>query len=158
MHCIRIKHTGVHVWTSFLIPDTVQYRALINTVTNFRFPQKTGILTSWATISFRNNSVPCSHSVLRVKRRELAQNRYSDWLRAGRPRGRSSSPKGGKNFRFSTSSRLVLGSTQPPIQRVPGALSPGVERPGREDHSPPSTAEIEQIWLYTSTSPYVFMA
>jgi hypothetical protein len=37
---------------------------------------------------------------------------------------------------FSTSSRPALGSTQPPIQWVPGALFPGVKRPGREaDHS-----------------------
>jgi hypothetical protein len=35
----------------------------------------------------------------------------------------------------STSSRPALGSTQPPIQWVTGALSPGVKRPGREaDH------------------------
>jgi hypothetical protein len=32
-----------------------------------------------------------------------------------------------------------------PIQRVPGALSLGVKRPGREtDHSPPSSAEIKK--------------
>jgi hypothetical protein len=51
--------------------------------------------------------------------------RYSDWLRAGRPRDRSSSPGRVKNFLFSTSSRPALGSTQLPIQWVPGALSPG---------------------------------
>jgi hypothetical protein len=53
------------------------------------------------------------------------RSRYSDWLRDGRPRGRSSSPGGSKNFYFSMSSRLALGPTQPPIQWVPGALSPG---------------------------------
>jgi hypothetical protein len=52
--------------------------------------------------------------------------RYSDWLPAGRPRrGRSSSPGRVKNFLFSKSSRPALGSTQPPIQWVPGALAPG---------------------------------
>jgi len=42
--------------------------------------------------------------------------------------------------------------TQPPIQWVTGALSPGVKRPDREaDHSPPSTAEVKNAWSYTST-------
>jgi hypothetical protein len=36
-----------------------------------------------------------------------------DWLRAGRQRGRSSSPGRVKNFFFSTSSRPPLGPTQP---------------------------------------------
>jgi hypothetical protein len=39
----------------------------------------------------------------------------------------------------------ALGPTQPPVQWVPGVLSPGVKaRPGRDaDHSPPSSAEVE---------------
>jgi hypothetical protein len=45
------------------------------------------------------------------------------------------------------------------IQWVPGALSSGVKRSGREaDHSPPTSAEIKKMWIYTSTTPYVFMA
>jgi hypothetical protein len=40
-----------------------------------------------------------------------------------------------------------------------GGFFPGVKRPGREaDHSPPATAEIKKIWIYTSTPPYAFMA
>jgi hypothetical protein len=36
---------------------------------------------------------------------------------------------------------------------------PAVKRPGREaDNSPPSSAEIENAWNYTSTPPYVFTA
>jgi hypothetical protein len=54
----------------------------------------------------------------------------SDWLRAGRTRGRSSSTGRVKNFLFSTSSRPALGSTQPPIKWVPGTLSLGVKRQG----------------------------
>jgi hypothetical protein len=50
--------------------------------------------------------------------------RCNDLLRAERPRGRSSSPGMVKNFHFSMSSRPVLGTTQPPIQWVPGPLSP----------------------------------
>jgi hypothetical protein len=70
---------------------------------------------------------------------------YSDWLRAGRPRGRNSSPGGVKNFLFYTSSRPALGSTHPPIQWVPGTLSPGINLPGREaDQSPPTSAEVKK--------------
>jgi hypothetical protein len=53
---------------------------------------------------------------------------------------------------------MALGPTQPPIQWVPGALSLGVKRRGREaDHSPPSSAEVKNAWSYTSTPQYVFM-
>jgi hypothetical protein len=52
--------------------------------------------------------------------------RYSDWLRARRPRGRISSPSGVKNFLYSTSSRPALGSTQPPIRWVSGTYFPGL--------------------------------
>jgi hypothetical protein len=59
---------------------------------------------------------------------------------------------GGENFHFSVSSRPALGSTQPPIQWVPGALSPRVKWPGSEaDHSPPTIAEVSKTWVYTST-------
>jgi len=50
-------------------------------------------------------------------------------------------------------------STQPRIQWLPGLLTSGVKRPGREaDHSPPSSAEIKIEWSYISTPLYVFMA
>jgi hypothetical protein len=40
-----------------------------------------------------------------------------------------------------------------------GGSFPGVKRPGREaDHSPPTSAEVKKIWIYTPTPPYVFMA
>jgi hypothetical protein len=87
-----------------------------------------------------------------------SQNEPSYWLRARRPRGRSSSTDKRKNFHFSMSSRPALGPTQPPIQWAPGALSPGVKRPGREaDRSPPTSAEVKKTWVYTSTPPYAFM-
>jgi hypothetical protein len=55
-------------------------------------------------------------------------------------------PVGVKNFHFSKSSRPALGSTQPPIQWVPG-----VKRPRREaDHSPPTSAQVKKMWIYTS--------
>jgi hypothetical protein len=84
--------------------------------------------------------------------------RYRDWLWAVRPRGWSSSLGRGKIFLFSTSSRPVLGPTQPPIQWVLGALSLGVKRLGCEaDHSVPTSAEVKNTWIYTSTPPYTFM-
>jgi hypothetical protein len=53
---------------------------------------------------------------------------------------------------FLRMSRPVLVPTQPPIQWVPGAISPGIKRPGREaDHSPLTSAEVKEIWIYTST-------
>jgi hypothetical protein len=50
------------------------------------------------------------------------------------------------NFLFSMSSRPALGSTQLPIQWVPGPFSMGVKLPGREDdHSPPTSAEVKKM-------------
>jgi hypothetical protein len=47
-----------------------------------------------------------------------------------------------------------MGSTQPSIQWVPGALSLGVKRPWREaDHSSPSSTEVKNEWSYKSTPP-----
>jgi hypothetical protein len=41
----------------------------------------------------------------------------------------------------------------------PNLLSNGYQRPGREaDHSPPTSAEVKKIWIYTSIPPYAFMA
>jgi hypothetical protein len=60
-------------------------------------------------------------------------------------------------FLFITTSRPALGPTQP-VQWVPGALSLGVKRPGREDHSPPSSAEVKNARSYTFTPQYTFMA
>jgi hypothetical protein len=48
-------------------------------------------------------------------------------------------------FLFTTASRTALGPTQPPIQWVPGALSLGAKRSGREaHHPPPSSAEVKE--------------
>jgi hypothetical protein len=56
-------------------------------------------------------------------------------------------------------SRPALEPTQPSIQLAPGALSPGIKRQRREaDYSPPTSAEVKEMWIYTSTPPYTFMA
>jgi hypothetical protein len=53
----------------------------------------------------------------------------------------------------------VWGTKVPPIQWVPGDLSPEVKRLGCvADHSPPTSAEVKETWIYTSTAPYIFMA
>jgi hypothetical protein len=53
---------------------------------------------------------------------------------------------------LSTSSGPVLGPAQPYDQRVPGALSLGIMRPGRgADHSLPTNAEVKHSWIHTLT-------
>jgi hypothetical protein len=54
------------------------------------------------------------------------------------------SRQGQRIFPLSSVSRPALGLSEPPVQWIPGVLSPGVKaRPGRDaDHSPPSSAEV----------------
>jgi hypothetical protein len=60
--------------------------------------------------------------------------------------------------KFSKFRACVFLTTQTRIQCVPGLLSTGIKRPGREaNHSPPSSAEVKNAWGHTSTSPYAFM-
>jgi len=62
-------------------------------------------------------------------------------------------------FLFTTASRMVLETTQPPIQWLIGALTLGVKWPGCEaDHSPLPSAKVKNAWSYTSTPLYVFIA
>jgi hypothetical protein len=64
----------------------------------------------------------------------------------------------GKLHRFFVVPTVYSQPTQPPIQWVPGALSPGVNRPGREtDHSHLCSALVNNVWSYTSSPPYVFV-
>jgi hypothetical protein len=50
--------------------------------------------------------------------------------------------------------RPALGHTQPPIEWVPEALSPGVKQQGHETgHSLPISSEVKEMWIYTSTPP-----
>jgi hypothetical protein len=63
-------------------------------------------------------------------------------------------------YLFTTTFRPSLGPTQPPIQWIPGVLSLVVkwlvECEG--DHSPPSSAQVKNMWSYTSTPQYIFKA
>jgi hypothetical protein len=58
------------------------------------------------------------------------------WLHSGNCFTGVRFPAAKKIFLLAHTSRPALGPTQPPIQWEPGALTPGVKRPGREaDHS-----------------------
>jgi hypothetical protein len=52
-------------------------------------------------------------------------------------------------FLFTTASRTALGTTQPPIQWVPGVKRPVLGA----DHSPISSAGVKNAWSYTSIPP-----
>jgi hypothetical protein len=57
------------------------------------------------------------------------------------------------------SSDCLLTTTQPPIKWIPGVLSSEVKRLGIEtDHEPTSSVDVENLWSYTSTIKYVFVA
>jgi hypothetical protein len=68
---------------------------------------------------------------------------YSVWLQTGRP---GFDPwQRQRIFPLASASKLALGPTQPPVQRVLRVLSPGVKH-GRgcdADHSPPSSADVK---------------
>jgi hypothetical protein len=77
-------------------------------------------------------------------------------LRTGRPEFNSWQCQW-MDFFFVTTSKPILGPTQPPIQWVPGALTPRIKWPEREsDNSPPFTVEIN-AWSYAFTPKYLFM-
>jgi hypothetical protein len=61
-------------------------------------------------------------------------------------------------FLFSTASRPTLGPIHSPLQWVPGALSPEVNRQGREpEHSPPSSAEVNDDGAIHPLPAYTFV-
>jgi hypothetical protein len=50
-------------------------------------------------------------------------------------------------FLYTIASRRALSPTQLPVQWVPGAISLGVKRQGREaDHSSPPSVEVKNAW------------
>jgi hypothetical protein len=89
----------------------------------------------------------------------LQNNRDSNWLRAGQPKGWVSCADRDKNFLFFTLTRPVLGPIRPTYPMENRNFTPEVKLPRREaDHSPPTSAEVKNTWTYTSTPQYVFMA
>jgi hypothetical protein len=72
--------------------------------------------------------------------------------------GRSSSPGRVKNFLFHF---FQTGSGVHPTSYTmgTGGSFPRVKRPEREaDHSPPASVEVNKMWIYTTTPPYVLLA
>jgi hypothetical protein len=74
----------------------------------------------------------------------------------------------GAGFRVPVGSRIFFSPRRPDQLCGPpnllsnwllGALSPGVKRQGREaENSPPASAEVKKMWIYTSTPTYAFKA
>jgi hypothetical protein len=63
-----------------------------------------------------------------------------------------------KRQEFSLLHVVQIGSGVHPTSYQMGTFS-GIKRPGCDaDHSPPASAEVKKIWIYTSTPPYAFMA
>jgi hypothetical protein len=76
---------------------------------------------------------------------QLKRSRYSDWLRA---EGLEFESLQGKDF--SPLHVVQTGSGTHPASYPMGM--------GNSFHSPPTSAEVKNTWIYTSTPPYVFMA
>jgi len=58
---------------------------------------------------------------------------------------------------FATAPRPPMGPTQPPTRWVPGTISLGIKRSGHEtDHSPTFSAEVKNVWDYTSILPCLY--
>jgi hypothetical protein len=68
-------------------------------------------------------------------------------------------PAGAGNFSLHHRLQNGSGAHLASYPMVPGAISLGVKRPGREaDYSHPSSAEVKSEWCYTSTPQYTLMA
>jgi hypothetical protein len=160
MYCLFMKQCNFKIkhWFKILLVFNTANDFTVLPIVNHDWGAKRGNEPTWSLLPVGGGNSTVTHSS--TDQRSYGFNAMSHivgkplswdcgWLRAEWPRGRSSRPDRVKNFLFSTSSRPVLGSTQPPIQGAPGALSPGVKRPGREaDHSPPASAQVKKVDLY----------
>jgi hypothetical protein len=74
---------------------------------------------------------------------------------------RGSIPGRCNDWNFSLRRQVQTGSAAYPAsyQMGIGVLTQGIKRPEREaDHSPPSSAEVRNVWSCTSIPQYFFMA
>jgi hypothetical protein len=104
-------------------------------------------VAQWS-LSWARRARPHTHPVFSISfLLTVFLSRYSDWPRAGRPRGLSSSSARVKNF---LTVQTDSGVHPTSYTMATGALSPEVKRPGLEaDHSPPASVEVKKIWIYT---------
>jgi hypothetical protein len=78
--------------------------------------------------SYKKNYINCRNKAHRhIKIKTCTPWWQGARIATGQPRDQSSISSRIKNFHFSMSSRLALGPTQPPIQWLPGTLSPEVK-------------------------------
>jgi hypothetical protein len=151
----------VHILVTFIVSDDLYYfRKYFQKSMRYLLKQ-----LPWIKLSLRRHLIIYNFWILKCLTFLFCVRLYGNnsWdsivgIATGYGQDNEGSPNRVKNFLFSTSSRLVVGPTQPPIQWVLGALSPGVKQQGREaDHSPPTSAKVKKMWIYKATPPYAFM-
>jgi hypothetical protein len=115
-----------HCFTSpYAFPQFLRYDASSRSFRTFYFTTVLLMTTKTKNIIFLHNHLAFQHISSQWKVfGNRSKSRYSDWLRAGRSRGRSSIP-GRIKYLFSTASRLSPGPTQLPIQWSPGPFPQG---------------------------------
>jgi hypothetical protein len=106
--------------------------------------------SSFSLEGWRNHVMTFCSCTIKDRSRCHCHKWYDDWLRAWRPRGRSSSPGRVKNVHFSISSRPAVAHRYPVAT---GSSSLGITRPERELHSPPTSSEVKKTCIYTFTPP-----
>jgi hypothetical protein len=117
----------------------------------------------WLGPLFRVRVVPCFNLSRGMRKPEflVLPIRIAQSVCCGRPGDRGSIPgRGERIFPLASVSRPALGPTQPPVQWVPGVLSPGLKR-GRGvtlTTHPHLVQRSRTSRSYTSSPPKAFMA
>jgi Zn-dependent protease with chaperone function len=140
MHATYLVHR-IFLYLFTLISDK-EYKLWSSSLHNFLYA-----VTSWLlllninntpTLMTRRGSSASAETQLRTERTEINSRQEKWWL-----------------LLLANASRPALAPTQPPIQWVPGALTPEVKRPGREaDHLVP---RLRMLGAIPPLFQYVFM-